>query len=133
MTASATETKPAESSETATATETKPAESSATATATETKPGESTTESATESKPTETQTTASEIATELLYGDVNLDGRVDITDAVLLNKAVAGAVALDDTAKRNADCDGSNEVGANDAVVLLKFLVHIINSLPESK
>ena len=37
-----------------------------------------------------TQTTASEVTSQSLYGDVNLDGKVDITDAVLLNKAVAG-------------------------------------------
>ena len=65
-----------------------------------------------------------------VYGDVNLDGRVDITDAVLLNKAVAGAVSLDSTAQKNADCDANNETGANDAILLLQFLVHIINSLP---
>lgn len=81
---------------------------------------------------TTTTTSSTGVMGDVLYGDVNLDGRVDITDAVLLNKAVAGAVALDDTAKRNADCDGSNEVGANDAVVLLKFLVHIINSIPSA-
>ena len=70
------------------------------------------------------------IAGSILYGDVNLDGRVDITDAVLLNKAVAGAVSLDSTAQKNADCDANNETGANDAILLLQFLVHIINSLP---
>ena len=75
-------------------------------------------------------TSGSVIAGSILYGDVNLDGRVDITDAVLLNKAVAGAVSLDSTAQRNADCDANNETGANDAILLLQFLVHIINSLP---
>ena len=129
-TATATETKPAESSETATATETKPAESSATATATETKPGESTTESATESKPTETQTTASEIATELLYGDVNLDGRVDITDAVLINKAIAGAVELSANQRHNSDVYADGELTTSDATTLLQFLVSMIKILP---
>ena len=130
VTATATETKPAESSETATATETKPAESSATATATETKPGESTTESATESKPTETQTTASEIATELLYGDVNLDGRVDITDAVLINKAIAGAVELSVNQRHNSDVYADGELTTSDATTLLQFLVSMIKILP---
>ena len=69
----------------------------------------------------------------VLYGDTNLDGRVDITDAVLLNKSVAGAVVLEGDAKQNADCDGSNEIDSNDAVVLLRFLVHIINSLPSAE
>ena len=100
---------------------------------------EVTTASETESSsttPVETTTTASGQPTPsgaVLYGDTNLDGRVDITDAVLLNKSVAGAVVLEGDAKQNADCDGSNEIDSNDAVVLLRFLVHIINSLPSAE
>ena len=96
-------------------------------------------ESTTETSPvttTTTTTTASGQPTPsgaVLYGDTNLDGRVDITDAVLLNKSVAGAVVLEGDAKQNADCDGSSEVDSNDAVVLLRFLVHIINSLPSAE
>lgn len=68
-----------------------------------------------------------------LIGDVNQDGRVDIADAVLLNKACAGAVSLDSTAQKNADCNGDDEIGANDAIVLMQFLVHIITSLPSTE
>ena len=69
-----------------------------------------------------------------LYGDVNCDGRVDITDAVLLNKAVAGAVTLESAQQQaNSDCDGNGELGSNDAVVLLKFLVALIKSLPSEE
>ncbi len=65
------------------------------------------------------------------YGDVNCDGRVDISDAVLLNKAVAGAVTLS-TAQQilNSDCDANGETGSNDALVLLKFLVSLVTELP---
>lgn len=66
-----------------------------------------------------------------VLGDVNLDGRIDITDAVLLNKTCAGVVSLTDAAKKNADCDCDGEVGSNDAVSLMRFLVHLINILPE--
>ena len=65
-----------------------------------------------------------------IYGDINLDSRTDITDAVLLNKAVSGAVALDSAALKNADCDGNGELGASDATVLLQFLAHLIDTLP---
>ena len=80
-------------------------------------------------------TTTSSTLTEptAIYGDINLDGRVDITDAVLLNKACAGTVMLDSTAKKNADCNGDGEIGSDDAVVLLKFLVHLVNTLPFSE
>lgn len=69
----------------------------------------------------------------VLYGDVNCDGRVDITDSVLLNKAAAGAVKLSDAAASNADCDANGELGSNDAIVLLKFLVSLVKSLPSAE
>lgn len=93
---------------------------------------------ATESTTTQltTNTTSASSATsisanpDILYGDTNLDGRVDITDAVLLNKAAAGAVTLNDRASANADCNGNSELGNDDALILLKFLVHLVNTLP---
>ncbi|WP_298482293.1 glycoside hydrolase family 9 protein [uncultured Ruminococcus sp.] len=69
---------------------------------------------------------------KVLLGDTNLDGRVDITDAVLLNKKVAGAVTFNDQANKNADCfDQNGEITQDDAISLLKFLVHLVTSLPE--
>ena len=94
--------------------------------------------SATETSADTTATTASEttvttkgaVEAATLYGDINLDGRVDITDAVLLNKAAANTVSLSAQQQANADCDESGGVDSNDAVVLLKFLVSIIHTLP---
>ena len=65
-----------------------------------------------------------------LYGDVNLDGRVDITDAVLLNKKAAGVVILNDQQYANADCCTDDGVGQADSTVLLQFLVSIVRTLP---
>lgn len=80
-------------------------------------------------------TTGSQTTAELkaLYGDVNVDGRVDITDAVLLNKAAAGAVKLSAQATLNADCNADDELGNNDAIILLKFLVSLIKALPSAE
>lgn len=82
-----------------------------------------------------TTTTGSQTTAELkaLYGDVNVDGRVDITDAVLLNKAAAGAVKLSAQATLNADCNADDELGNNDAIILLKFLVSLIKALPSAE
>ena len=106
--------------------------SSAADTTSETASSESTTETVASTTETTAQTTASssEVLGQVLYGDVNLDGRVDITDAVLLNKAAANTVSLSAQQQANADCDESGEVDSNDAVVLLKFLVSIIHTLP---
>ena len=94
-------------------------------------------ESTTETSPvttTTTTTTASGQPTPsgaVLYGDTNLDGRVDITDAVLLNKAVANAVTLSSAARQNSDCRQDGELTSDDAVVLMQFLVHIVTNLPQ--
>ena len=85
----------------------------------------------TSSSETTTTTKGGDVTPASLYGDVNLDGRVDIIDAVMLNKAAANTVQLSEQQRSNADCDANNEVDSNDAVVLLKFLVSIIKTLPE--
>lgn len=83
---------------------------------------------------TATESSGTSPTTEtVIFGDVNLDGKVDISDAVLLNKTVAGTISLSESAQKNADCDGDGETGSNDAVVLLRFLVHLIQTLPSTE
>ena len=90
-----------------------------------------TTETTTTTITTTTTPTGSEGS--LIYGDINLDGRIDITDAVLLNKYCAGSIEMNADALQNADCDGDKEIGNNDAIVLLKFLVQLVPTLPYSE
>lgn len=92
----------------------------------------------TEGASTTTETTATAGSTgstpavpeDVLYGDTNLDGKVELTDAILLNKAIAGAVTLTGNAVVNADCNANSEMDQDDGISLLKFLVHTISSLP---
>lgn len=77
-----------------------------------------------------TTTTSSQGDTGVLYGDIDLDGSVNLIDAVLLNKAAANAVTLNDTAWKNADCDLDGTLTSHDSVTLMKFLVHLITTLP---
>ena len=79
---------------------------------------------------TTTVGTTVSINPSVFYGDVNLDGDVDLADAVLLNKAVAGSVTLNQQAALNADCNNDGKRSADDSMVLLKFLVHLVNDLP---
>ncbi len=90
-----------------------------------------TTETTTTTITTTTTPTGSEGSP--IYGDINLDGRIDITDAVLLNKYCAGSIEMNADALQNADCDGDKEIGNNDAIVLLKFLVQLVPTLPYSE
>lgn len=78
-----------------------------------------------------TETTETTKIHAVLLGDINLDGNVDLVDAVLLNKKVADIVSFNEQQTANADCymmDG--EINGQDAISLLKFLTHIIDSLP---
>lgn len=72
-------------------------------------------------------------APEILHGDVTMDGKVDIRDAVLLSKAASGMVTLNDLAATNADCNADGELGIDDVMVLIRFLVHYINVLPSTE
>lgn len=79
----------------------------------------------------DTSTTTKEPFTgDTLLGDVNLDGKIDLTDAILLNKFCAAAVTLNDQAMLNADCNGIGGVTMDDSIALLRFLVHLTTSLP---
>ena len=92
-----------------------------------------TTKTTSASSTTKTTTTKRPVTAapgDVLYGDINLDGKVELVDAVLLNKAAADVVTLNNQQRANADCDVNSEVNANDAIVLLKFLVQIIDELP---
>ena len=110
-----------------------------TTTTTETTTTETTAATTIETTATTTATTAATTATvgttvsinpDVFYGDVTLDGDVDLADAVLLNKAVAGSVTLNQQAALNADCNSDGKRSADDSMVLLKFLVHLVNGLP---
>ena len=62
------------------------------------------------------------------YGDVNVNGVVDLTDAVLLNKFLAGVVQLTDIQYANANCDqtdGTDNVGELDTTTLMRFVLNV--------
>lgn len=72
------------------------------------------------------------VPNDMLCGDVNMDSCIDLRDAILLNKYCIGAITLSEQQSVNADCTADGDVNNNDATALLRFLVHIINSLPEA-
>ena len=121
---------------TTTITVTNPEGKSTTVTVTVTAADVTTTEATTTST-SETTTTGSATtpdATKDNIGDVNLDGVVDILDAVMLNKYLAGVVQLSDQALRNANCnqtaESANSVGDEDTTSLMEFLLSLVEDLP---
>jgi hypothetical protein len=110
-----------------------------TTTSATTKTTTSTTKTTTTTKPststTTTTTTAADTGltytgTASKYGDVNVDGAVDVADVVLLNKALVQAATLSNVQKANADCHYNSVINAVDATTILKYLVMEYSTLP---
>ena len=77
--------------------------------------------------PTEQPTQpATELVQEIKYGDVNLDGEIDILDVITLNKAVMGKEILNDQQNKNADVNKNGSPDANDSLMILKYIVGMI-------
>ena len=66
-----------------------------------------------------------------LCGDINLDGTIDISDAVLLQKYAAEMVELNQQQQLNGDCNADGSTDAQDALSLLRFLVRLTEVLPD--
>ncbi|MDE6020128.1 MAG: dockerin type I repeat-containing protein [Ruminococcus sp.] len=69
----------------------------------------------------------------ITYGDLNADGSVGIRDAILMNKAVVGAITLNEAQAKAADVNGDGAVNGDDLNILLNFLVNNIDTLPADK
>lgn len=65
-----------------------------------------------------------------IYGDINLDGKVNLIDGIFMNKAMTGIVTLTDLQKTVADCNGDGSVTDADVTTLMEFLILQVPSLP---
>lgn len=64
-------------------------------------------------------------------GDVNLDGIVDLVDAIYFGKYLAGLVQMSDAQLAATDCNGNSVTGEEaDLGVLMRFLIGGITDLP---
>ena len=90
--------------------------------------GTATSETAAATTVTTTQTEP--LSLPQIVGDVDLDGLVDMSDAVLLQKIIMGQVHVNDAQQQNKDCYADGVLDNRDVVVLLQFLVHLFPSLP---
>ena len=102
---------------------------------TETEPTET---EPTETEPTETEPTETEPTTtdeelpsdfEPLYGDVNLDGDVRITDVVEFNKFIVGATEFNAMQKVNADAYYDGKLNMQDNMHIASYLCMKVSEL----
>ena len=75
-------------------------------------------------------TSAKTVTKTAVYGDVDLDGRISIVDATLIQKGLAKIKTLDETQTKAANVDGSDSLGINDATLIQKYLSKILTAFP---
>ena len=66
----------------------------------------------------------------IVYGDIDSNGKVDATDALLALQHSVHITTLDSDAFKAADVNLDNKVDANDALGILQFSVGIVDELP---
>ncbi|MGN0631055.1 MAG: dockerin type I repeat-containing protein [Ruminococcus sp.] len=76
--------------------------------------------------PTDTTT----IPSDVLYGDINLDGSISVIDVIYLNKYLAGIIQFNSDQLSSADCVNDNVINSSDATSLLKYTVGKLTTLP---
>ena len=64
-------------------------------------------------------------STDILWGDVDCSGEVDILDVITLNKAILGKETLSAQGEKNADVDQSGKPDSTDALNIMKLIVQI--------
>ncbi|MDE5563800.1 MAG: dockerin type I repeat-containing protein [Oscillospiraceae bacterium] len=69
-------------------------------------------------------------AAETVYGDVDENGRINIMDAILLNRYLMIGAPLSEQGMLNADVDNSGSCDATDSLTILKYITKIVTSLP---
>ena len=89
--------------------------------------GQTTVTTTTESTPASTSVTDD---FDVLYGDVNLDGKISILDQIYISKSLAKIITLNQQQIMNADCCKDNMILSSDASILLKYLIRNIEELP---
>jgi hypothetical protein len=57
----------------------------------------------------------------VLRGDVDLDGDVDVTDALLALRAAMGVIVLTDEQIASGDMDGNGHINATDAIEIMRY------------
>ena len=120
-----TTTKPSKTTTTKATTTTKSSKTTTTKVTTTTKPSKTTTTKVTTTTITTTTNTAIPS-----YGDVNLDGKVDIVDAIFLNKYLATLIQFSDAQVANADCCQDGVLNDQDTTALMQFIILLIDDLP---
>ena len=72
-------------------------------------------------------------APTVLYGDVNGDGKIDVTDVTMLQRRIAQLLTAEEQAKfqtQNADVSGDGKIDVTDVTLLQQRIAQLISRFP---
>ena len=84
-------------------------------------------------KPMTTLTLTIGDQTEVKYGDVNGDGIIDVSDAMLICQIYLGNVIPTDTQKKAADVNADGTIDVSDAMMVCQYYLGNITKFPAEK
>lgn len=70
------------------------------------------------------------IVGSIFYGDANCDGTVTAADAAHVLRALVGLTMLSEQGVKNAKVDGTDALNAQDAALILRYVVKLIDVFP---
>ncbi len=72
----------------------------------------------------------SAFAGTITIGDADLNGKVEVLDATLVQRYIAGLCDLNDDQLKNGDVDGKDRVNIIDATLIQQYIAQIIDKFP---
>lgn len=66
----------------------------------------------------------------VVFGDANLDGKVNVVDVTIVQKGVAGLISFDGDQMFRADVDGDGQITVKDATLIQKKVAMIVPAFP---
>lgn len=73
------------------------------------------------------------LSTAIAYGDIDLNGSIDASDALMALQHSVSILTLDEAQYRRANVDGNETVDASDALLILQHSVQLIDRFPVEK
>ncbi|MDD5923800.1 MAG: alpha-amylase family glycosyl hydrolase [Clostridia bacterium] len=81
----------------------------------------------------QTITIIEKVTQTYLYGDVNLDEAIDMSDVTHTQKSIAKLVELDEISQKSANVDGNTDVNLEDVVQMQRFVAKLIEDFSAGK
>ena len=73
------------------------------------------------------------LSAAIAYGDIDLSGSIDASDALMALQHSVSILTLDESQYRRANVDGNENVDASDALLILQHSVKLIDRFPVEK